>query len=516
LSMFIRQKKNKSGSVSVQLISHDHRLVKSFGAGHSEKETEDLMAAARQYISAHYERSLPLFPADEDAIFEKGIAKICNSQIRLAGPELVFGRLFDAIGFNGVGGDVFRHLVIARLFRPGSKLKTIDYIQRYLGVHYEIDTVYRFLDKLCSRGPHGGDIKHQVEEISFRHTRNVLGGTVAAVFYDMTTLYFEASDEDDLRICGFSKDGKHQCPQIYLGLLVGHGGNPLCYEIFEGNTYEGRTMIPLLKRFEKRFNVGRPIVIADSGLLSQSNIAALADAGYMYIIGARPKTESEAVRRKILDSVPGNGDIAVIEKGGGTKLVVSRSEARARKDAHNRSRGLARLEKSIGAGRLTKANINNRGYNKYLRMEGKVEVSIDFEKYKADAVWDGVKGYVTNTDLAPEEVIENYRGLWRIERAFRMNKTDLRIRPIFHRLRNRIEGHICVCFTAYTVMLELERRLAAKGYPITCAKAAEIAATMYELTYRLPVSGEMRTQLLKMSDEQQKLYDLLVTKNDRP
>lgn len=516
--MFIRKKRNSSGSVSVQLVGHDHRVVKSFGAGKSAEKVESLIAAAERYVASHYGRQEQLFPDEQDVLAERTISALCNSQVRLVGPELVFGRIFDEIGFKGIGGDIFRHLVITRLFNPGSKLKTVEYLRRHLGLDYSVSTVYRFLDRLCCRDSDasGGDVKRQVEETSFRHTKEVLGGEVTAVFYDMTTLYFEASDEDDLRVCGFSKDGKHQCPQICLGLLVGHGGNPLCYELFEGNVCESRTMLPLLRRFEERFHVGRPVIVADSGLLSRSNIAALAEAGYTYVLGARPKNESAALQTKILAAVPHDGDMAVIEKEPGVRLVVSRSAARAKKDARNRERGLSRLEKNIGSGRLTKANINNRGYNKYLRMEGEVKVTIDFGKYEADAAWDGVKGYVTNTTLPPEEVIANYRGLWRIERAFRMNKTDLRIRPVFHRLRNRIEGHLCVCFTAYTVMLELERRLAASGFTVSGAKAGEIAAGMYEITYRLPVSGKSRTQLLKMSDEQQKLYDSIILHPNGP
>ena len=163
----------------------------------------------------------------------------------------------------------------------------------------------------------------------------------------------------------------------------------------------------------------------------------------------------------------------------------------------------------MGAGRLTKANINNRGYNKYLKMEGDVTISIDMEKYEADAVWDGIKAYVTNTDLTAEEVISSYGNLWYIERAFRMNKTDLQIRSIYHRLRNRIEGHICICFTAYTILLEMERILKEKGSKLTLDRVREAVKTMYRLNFTLPGSGQQSSVLLKMDDEQQEIYDLL-------
>jgi len=126
------------------------------------------------------------------------------------------------------------------------------------------------------------------------------------------------------------------------------------------------------------------------------------------------------------------------------------------KDFHNWKRGLERLTKRLNSGKLTKSNINNKGYNKYLKIAGEITISIDLEKFNADAVWDGIKGYFTNTVIPAKEVIANYRKLWYIGRVFRMNKTDLRVRPIYHRLYNRIEAHICICFTAYTIMLELE------------------------------------------------------------
>ena len=115
---------------------------------------------------------------------------------------------------------------------------------------------------------------------------------------------------------------------------------------------------------------------------------------------------------------------------------------------------MSRLEKQIKKGKLTKSNINNRGYNKYLKMEGDVSIEIDYEKFKNDAVWDGLKGYITNSKLKSKEIIENYRNLWHIERAFKMSKTDLKIRPVYHRLRDRIEAHICISFTAYCIYKE--------------------------------------------------------------
>jgi hypothetical protein len=262
---------------------------------------------------------------------------------------------------------------------------------------------------------------------------------------------------------------------------------------------------------DERFNLGKPVVIADSGLLSNKNISALEEDGYEYILGARPKNENETIKREILDLDLKDGDVTVINKTKTNRLVISRTNKRAAKDAHNRKRGLERLTKRLNSGKLTKSNINNKGYNKYLKMEGEITISINMEKFNADTAWDGIKGYQTNTNLPAKEVIGNYKNLWFIERAFRMNKTDLRVRPIYHRLYNRIEAHICICFTAYSVMLELERLLITNKSTISLKRAQEITYNMYQIVYQLPNSKETKTQMLKMDREQQELYKIIMS-----
>ena len=541
--MFIRKKLNKSGTVSVFVLSttksRKQRLVKSFGSAHPNDTAamEKLMQQASSFIQEMEGPSLPHIYEEEDVI-DGFVSSLNNAQVQVAGPELVFGTLYDRIGYGAIRNRMFRNIVICRLFNPGSKLKTVDYMERYLHVTYSVDQIYRFLDNLCYRkeeeekGNDGrksetagegseptststakskqDDFKTRVEDIAYSYTKKMVGDGISVCFYDMTTLYFEAAEEDDLRKCGFSKDGKHSCPQIFLGLLVASGGNPIGYEIYEGNISEGHTMIPLIRKLASRFGFDKPIVVADAGLLSKANIEELTKDGYQYIIGARPKSESDKVKEQILSLDMKYGDVVEIEKDGGVRIVLSCTERRAKKDAHNRQRGLARLQKKMASGRLTKQNINNRGYNKYLKMEGEVTISINMEKYEADAAWDGIKGYVTNTTLEKDEVIANYSNLWFIERAFRMNKFDLAVRPIFHRLRNRIEGHICICFTAYTIMLELERMLKAAKSEITIYRAQELVKNMYAITYTLPKSKQTKRVYLGMDEEQSELCRLVV------
>jgi len=506
--MFVRKNRNRSGSISVQIISKQsgtYRVVQVVGTSSDPDEIERLFITGQSIINNN-DNQMKLFPmqSTEAHIVKNFIKGLSNTQIHTMGPELIFGTLFDRLGFNIIQDELFRHIVVARLVYPTSKLKTVDYLQRYKGIHIDKHAVYRFLDKLHR------SYKDKVEEIAYKYTQKTLG-SISVVFYDMTTLYFETEDEDDLRKIGFSKDGKFQHPQIMLGLLVGKGGYPIGYDVFEGNTFEGHTLIPILKKTEKKYGFKNVTVIADSALLSKSNLQNLGEAKYRFILGARIKNESQEVQKNILklaSALKDNNSI-VVKKEGATRLIVTYSNARAKKDAYNRERGLNKLKKQIKSGRLTKEHINNRGYNKFLKLAGEIVVTIDDEKVKADAKWDGLKGYVTNTRLSPKIIVENYRELWQIEKAFRISKTDLRIRPIYHYRRRRIESHLCIAFVAYTLYKELERLLKQAKLNMSPKRAAELTHNMYEIEYTLPAEVLSEKTLLKMDMEQQLLYNLI-------
>ena len=509
--MFINKSKNKSGSISVRVLQKRGRnnvMLKSFGSSTDQAEIDRMVKQAREFIARQTGTLYNLFNPPPKQDVSDFIESLSNDQISVVGPEVVFGKLFDYVGYGEIGG-LFRPLVLSRLVAPGSKLKTVDYLWRYNGVAYDVNKVYRYLDKLCDRNPAKADIKDRIEQITFAHSATVMGGCIDVVFYDITTLYFEAADEDDLRRTGYSKDGKFDCPQILLGLLVTREGLPISYEIFEGNLSEKKTFIPLLKRAQTKFGFGKPIVIADAGLLSRKNIRDLVADGYEYILGARMKNENASVKQRVLELNLQDGQVASIRTDDGLRIVVSYTEKRKKKDAFNRAKGLQRLQQRVKSGKLTKKHINNRGYNKYLRLEGETTISIDLEAFEQDAVWDGLKGYVTNTKLTDEEVIANYHNLWFIERAFRMNKSDLQIRPMYHRLRNRIEGHICICFCAYVLQLEMERLLKAAQSNITVERARDLVKTMYALTYTKPGHTQPTKVMLGMDDEQAELFRLV-------
>jgi len=509
--MFVREKKNESGSVSVQVISKvrgKYYVTKSFGASKDPVRIQILKLQARSYVENPSDQKklfeLPTATTKEASLIDGFVDSLENSSVRTIGPELIFGAIFDQLGFNAIPEKLFRHITIARLAYPTSKLKTVDYLYRYKGVTVDVSSVYRFLDRLNKKH------KEKVERIAYKHTKKTLK-TISVVFYDMTTLYFEAEDEDDLRKIGFSKDGKFQHPQIMLGLLVGENGYPIGYDIFEGNTFEGHTLLPTLTKIQKKYGFKQPIVVADAALLSKDNLKKLGEQKYEFIIGARIKNESDAVKSKILKRSKNMKDSnsVVIKKDDDTRLIVTYSDKRAKKDAHNREKGLKKLKARVQNGKLTKEHINNRGYNKFLTLTGNIEVAVDENKITQDELWDGLKGYVTNTKLKPQNIVKHYGHLWHIEKAFRISKTDLRIRPIHHYKRRRIEAHICISFVAYAIWKEVERLLKKTKVDMSPKRAAELTHNMYELEYLLPGDISPKKKVLKMDSEQQLLYEVI-------
>ena len=188
-----------------------------------------------------------------------------------------------------------------------------------------------------------------------------MGVKIGLVFYDVTTLYFETEESDELRERGFSKDGKHAQPQVVLGLLVSRDGYPLSYSLFNGSQYEGRTMLPIVEDFVKRFALDDIVVVADSGLMSKTNIALLESAGYKYIIGARIKNETDEIKQWILSLEKQKGVFYELCRLPHSRLLVGYSENRAKKDLYNREKGVKGLQKAYKSGLISKENINKRG-----------------------------------------------------------------------------------------------------------------------------------------------------------
>jgi transposase len=500
--MFIRAKKNQSGTVSVQVIdksSGSYKVVKTIGSSLDQDEITRLKIQASDYILNFQGQQSLLFNTPTDSTFFESVYRSIQD-VQMLGPEIILGKIFDQIGFGAIPEELFRHLVISRLIYPVSKLKTINYLQKYNGICLHVNEIYRFMDRFHR------DHMEEAKRISYAHTIDVLGDSFGMIFYDVTTLYFEAADDDDYRISGFSKDGKHSNPQIVLGLLVAENGYPLDYEAFQGNSFEGHTMLPVIERFKTKYKLENLTVVADAGLMSNSNVALLGQNGYDFILGGRIKNESAEVKKRILNLNLADKGFSELKRADGLRLIVQYSATRAAKDAKNREKGLDRLKKKLASGKLSKKHINNKGYNKYLKLEGEVLISIDEEKYRADSGWDGLKGYVTNTIQPAEQVMDNYRQLWQVERTFRITKTDLKIRPIFHFKKRRIEAHLSISFVACKLYKEFERQLKEKGIGISAEKGLEVLKTIFGIRLKLP-SGEEKMMLLDKTLEQKSILE---------
>ena len=501
--MYVRKKKYPSGNVGIIVVEKINGKMKelaTIGIVSKDEDMEELIARAKDWIEDENQRRHPrldLFGEErsgcEAELLSAEQMLSCISNITIDGADLILDRVFDNVGFNRIGDDIFRKLVKARLSYPASKAATVEYLKNHFDEDISLSKIYRYLDKLS-------DSQHQVvQDISVEHTRKILGGNIGVLFYDVTTLYFEADYEDDLRKTGFSKEGRHKSPQIILGLLVSIDGYPLAYCIHEGNKYEGHTMLPEVTEFVRKYKLDNFIVVADSGLMNNDNIADLEANGYKYIIGARIKNESRIIKDWILGQPKSDCQMVEYDKGNGQRLLVGYTEKRARKDSYNREKGIRRLEKAYNRGTLTKDNINKRGYNKFLKMEGDLKVSINYDKLEADAKWDGLKGYLTNTDIPVEEVYAAYHNLWHVEKAFRIAKSKIEIRPMFHFTRKRIEAHVCICFVALKVYKELERLLRLSAINMSVDKVLALAQTIVTIQLTLPQNKTTisKTMLMK-------------------
>ena len=511
--MFVKRKKNRSGTTSVVVAEKYKGYYKeliTIGIGRDTEEVEKLVAEGKAWIAKEDKcrhPQLDLFEEEKEAC-EKEIQEVNRllsnvTNILINGSDLILDRVFDSIGFNKIEDDIFRKLVKARLSCPASKAATVEYLKNHFDDDVDLSKIYRYLDKLA-------DNQHNiVQDISVKHTLELFGGNIGILFYDVTTLYFETDHEDDLRKRGFSKEGKHGNPQILLGLLVSLDGYPLAYRIHEGNKYEGHTMLPMIESFIKKYELEDFIVVADSGLMNNDNVTRLESEGYKYIIGARIKNENDHVKRWILERPKIDKQMAEYKKSGTRRLLIGYTDDRAKKDAYNRERGIRRLEKAYKRGTLTKDNVNKRGYNKFLTMRGDVKVEIDYDKIKEDELWDGLKGYLTNTTIPPDKVYAAYHNLWHVERAFRITKSKIEIRPMFHFTQRRIEAHACICFVALKVYKELDRILKEARIDLSVDKVLNLSKTITTIEIRLPKNKKTirKTMIMRRHKKIAKLFD---------
>ena len=491
---FIRRVRTASGATGVQIAEYirgRQRIVEHVGSAHTEAELGVLLARARELLENPAQGILELgveptppvlglvARADDPGLFDlaataepsgrTGPARVVGTDSRVLFNALA--GVFTALGFDGLGDEVFRDLVIARVVEPTSLLDA-GRVLRDLG---QSPASYATMKRTLARAA-AGKYRDRVATWCFEHART--DGDVSLVFYDVTTLYFEAEKEDELRKVGYSKERRVD-PQIVVGLLVDRGGFPLEIGCFEGNKAETATMIPIIKQFQVRHGLADMVVVADAGMLSAGNLRELDEANLRFIVGSRmTKAPNDLASHfrwhgdafsdgQLIDTVTprtghnneNNPDLRAepvwdpAAHPGSWRAVWAYSRKRAVHDnttltaQENRAREVIEGQKSARTPRFVKT------------AGGKP--SLDEASIARARQLVGLKGYVTNipANIMPAgEVIGSYHDLWHVEQSFRMSKTDLRARPMFHRTRDAIEAHLTIVFTALAVSRTVQNR----------------------------------------------------------
>lgn len=438
-----------SGATAVQVVRYEHgrcNVIKHFGSAHNPEQLKQLNALAAEYIQ-HNSRQPELFSPEE---IESIQAAPLFSRFKLIKVQQTYARevllkCLDLCGLDSIS-TIHKDLAIMRIIEPASKLRTLELLERYFGVVYAQRTMYRSLPKLLNETA-------TIESAALQSAQKHLNETFAMVLYDVTTLYFESFKEYDLQRPGFSKDNKHQQPQIVIGLITTRSGFPLMHQIFTGNTFEGHTMLEVLNRFKALCPDSKPVIVADAAMLSKANMKLLNEQGYQYIVGARLANASH----KLIDQI--HRELAQVD--GATRrykktfgderinTVCQFSEKRYKKDHREMMKQIERANNL-----LEKNEPGKRA--KFIKKSAQKSKSFEFNetlKNKTEKLL-GIKGYVTNIPIAEldnQSVINYYHDLWNVEQAFRMSKSDLKTRPIFHHTEDSIRAHVLICFMALMV-----------------------------------------------------------------
>lgn len=494
--MFIRIKTTpNSPRKSVQLVESvrdgdkvKQKIVRHVGIAMDDDELRRLQELAMHIkLKIENEHTPTLFPAEELAdlanaarkkTFEKDkkplpvdLTDLREEQRFIMGIHDIYGNLYKELGFstafaspkrNEAMGQMLRDIVLARIANPLSKRASVAMLERDFGITLNLDRVYQMMSKL--------DV-HTIRRIQDRartSASSLLGQRIDVLFYDCTTLYFESFNEDDLKQYGYSKDFKFNQAQVLLALLVTPEGLPMGYEVFPGASFEGHTLIPILKNLKSTYELNNIIFVADRGLLSEENLLFLEQEKFQYIVGARLRNLPKSLQEKILDEKnyvacadEKEGKFATFNQGNGRRLIVNYNLNRAEKDRTDREKSVQKLFSKLQKNKNPKDLISNYGYKKYIQVEGKATAKLDKQKVEQAAKWDGLQGVITNhSDLSAESIMTHYHSLWHIEESFRINKHDLKVRPIFHWTPPRIRAHIAIAFMAFTCVRHLEYRVA--------------------------------------------------------
>ena len=442
----IRTIKTSSGAHAVQVVRYEDRkriVVVHIGSAHTDAELVSLKQSAAVWIEKTTKQQC-LLPDNQPATNMIPIDKCCFLGVRYSFLYETLNKLLDKFHYQQFLSPLFLDLILMRIVEPASKLHSLELLEEYFGIQHGRRELYRQFPKILK-------LKDQIEAEITRVAKKHFGFDFTVVFYDVTTLYFESFDPDELRKPGFSKDNKSAQPQIVIGLIVSQDGFPVSYEVFAGNKFEGHTLIPVITTFKRKQSIDFLTVVADAAMISADNVRSLNEAGLSYVVGARMANLSKSTIVEISKTLnKQDGESFRIETKHGT-LVCNFSLKRYRKDKREMEKQLKKADallKYPGSMRRTKF-IKNKS-NKNLELN---EALIE----KTENLL-GIKGYYTNLgeDISNETIINQYHNLWRIEQAFRIAKSDLEARPIYHFKEEAIKVHVLICFMALAVCKYME------------------------------------------------------------
>lgn len=468
----IRQIKYSKGSVSIQVYKIEDRkrkIVRHIGTAKNEQEKADLMSLANDFIKK-ISRQIVLFEEKESGNFfhldKTEFIGIYYTYFH----ELAY-QLITAIGFDKIKHRLLLDLVVMRILEPASKLRSIALLEEYFGIKHRRQNYYDFASEWLP-------LKSKAESIALDFARKHYAFEFDLLFYDVTTLYFEAFEEDELRKNGFSKDNKSQQPQILVALMVNKEGFPIAYEIFPGNTFEGHTIVPVIKKFIQKNKVRTFTVVADAAMISADNIKELKEEKIHYIVGARLGNLPYDLINEIDKGIAREDGKSIRINTDKGFLICSYSSTRYRKDKHE-------MEKQI---KKAKYMVENPSKAKKLKFTKSIGQKIGLNQKLVDKTRKllGIKGYYTDLKeqlVSNEIIIERYHELYRIEHAFRISKSDLQTRPIFHFKEEPIKLHLLICFIALVISkyVELESGISIKKFVHECKKVTD-ARLLNQLT----------------------------------
>lgn len=455
---YIREVRTSSGATAVQVVRYQKRkrIVEAhIGSGRTKEEFASLRISAQDWIDRANVKQLSLFPEIFNGYQQDSESVIVLSKCKSVGfrYQVLYNCLWNLtvkFKFHLLNANILNDLVIARIVEPCSKLESLKFIDDFFGIKHHRSKLYRYLPDFKG---YKDDIEAKIISVARKH----FSFNFSLVFYDLTTLYFESQKDDDggLRKIGFSKDNKSSNPQIMIGLLVNNLGFPVSYQIFPGNKFEGHTLLPSIITLKKKHKIKNMTVVADSAMISDDNISLLTAENLSYIVAARtanlPMKTIEEVSKQLSGQDEATIRIPTENKG---NLILHFSKQRYLKEKREMDKQLDKANfylKHPSAAEIIKRT-------KFLRGK-KLGYELNQELIHKTTLLLGIKGYHTNIDqtiLNDQEIIQHYKNLWQVEKAFRISKSDLKARPIFHSKQQAIETHLLICFMALAISKYIE------------------------------------------------------------